>query len=83
MARAAENQCYVLGVNRVGEGQGEPYSGDSMFIDVFGNPLATATREPAVVVGEVDPDRVAEARSNMTFLSDRRPDVYRKLEGDS
>jgi len=36
-ARAVENQCYVIGVNRVGEdGNGYPHSGDSSVIDAQG-----------------------------------------------
>jgi omega-amidase len=37
-ARAVENQCYVIGVNRVGiDGNGHTYSGDSSIIDPLGN----------------------------------------------
>ncbi|MBW2679676.1 MAG: amidohydrolase [Deltaproteobacteria bacterium] len=37
-ARAVENQCYVIGVNRVGiDGNGHHYSGDSSIIDPLGN----------------------------------------------
>ena len=37
-ARAIENQCYVIGVNRVGtDGNGLSYSGDSSVIDPWGN----------------------------------------------
>ena len=32
-ARAIENQAYVVGVNRVGEGGGLAYAGDSMIVD--------------------------------------------------
>ncbi len=40
-ARAIENQCYVIGVNRVGDdGNGIPYSGDSAIIDFKGQTLA-------------------------------------------
>ena len=40
MARAIENQAYVLGVNRIGiDGKGLEYSGDSMAIDCMGNYL--------------------------------------------
>ncbi|HPA14598.1 MAG TPA: amidohydrolase [Desulfobacterales bacterium] len=36
-ARAVENQCYVIGVNRVGvDGKGYSYSGDSSIIDPTG-----------------------------------------------
>lgn len=40
IARALENQSYVVGLNRVGEdGQGLSYSGDSMIIDAKGRIL--------------------------------------------
>ncbi|MDD2317976.1 MAG: amidohydrolase [Desulfobacterales bacterium] len=39
-ARAIENQCYMIGVNRVGTGgKGLRYSGDSAVIDPMGNVL--------------------------------------------
>lgn len=39
-ARAIENQAYTIGVNRVGEdGQKIAYSGDSVFVDPWGNVL--------------------------------------------
>jgi predicted amidohydrolase len=38
VARAIENQAYVIGVNRIGtDGKGNAYSGDSMIIDPKGN----------------------------------------------
>lgn len=44
IARAIENQCYVIGVNRVGEdGNGHRYSGDSVILDYMGKPVAAAT----------------------------------------
>jgi omega-amidase len=40
VARAIENQSYVIGVNRIGtDGKGNEYSGDSMIIDPKGNIL--------------------------------------------
>jgi len=42
-ARAMENQCYVAGVNRVGEdGKGIKYSGDSLIFDFKGESLSSA-----------------------------------------
>jgi len=41
VARAIENQSYVIAVNRVGEGAGISYSGDSMVIDAKGNILSS------------------------------------------
>lgn len=40
-ARAIENQCYVVGVNRVGDdGNDRHYAGESGAFDYLGNPLA-------------------------------------------
>ncbi len=78
-ARAIEAQCFVLGVNRVGFGGGLPHQGDSALLDPFGNALAEAEGEPAIVAGEVDASEVAEMRSKFTFLVDRRVELYRRL----
>jgi predicted amidohydrolase len=71
-ARAIENQCYVVGVNRVGEGSGLRYMGDSAIIDPWGAVLCEAARDEAMLIAEVDPERVAEARRKFPVLDDRR-----------
>ncbi len=78
-ARAMENQAFVLGVNRVGLGGGQPHRGDTALIDPFGRILNEASHEPAVVLGDVEPAAVAQAREHFGFIRDRRPEVYRKL----
>jgi len=83
-ARAIENQAYVLGVNRVGMGSGKPHSGDSALLDPMGETLAEV--EPyreGVVLGSVDAREVVKVRRQLGFLNDRRPELYRRLEGDS
>ena len=72
MARAIENQAYVIGVNRVGEGGGLAYSGDSMIIDPLGEVLAGGARQEALLVTDIDPAVVAEVRARFPFLDDRR-----------
>ncbi len=43
-ARAIENQCYVIGVNRIGtDGEGLDYSGDSVVINARGEVVAAAS----------------------------------------
>jgi predicted amidohydrolase len=72
-ARAIENQAYVVGVNRVGEGGGLAYAGDSAIIGPFGEELADgADAGEAVLLADVDPAHVAEVRARYPFLSDRR-----------
>jgi predicted amidohydrolase len=72
VARAIENQAYVVGVNRVGEGDGIAYVGDSRIVDPSGEILASAARTEALVVADVDPAEVARVRERFPFLADRR-----------
>jgi predicted amidohydrolase len=54
-ARAIENLCYVIGVNRVGtDGKNLPYAGDSVAHDFLGEPLAELGADPAVITVELD-----------------------------
>ena len=76
LARAIECQAYVLGVNRVGEGGGLRYRGDSALYGPFGEQLAAAAYLPATVAGIVDAANVADLRTKTSFLRDRRLDVY-------
>jgi predicted amidohydrolase len=72
-ARAIENQAYVIGVNRVGEGDGLEYAGDSRVIDPWGEILAGAAGSETMLLAEIDPAVVADARERFPVLRDRRP----------
>jgi len=76
VARAIENQAYVVGVNRVGTAGGEGgtlnYSGDSQIVDPGGELLATASNTESVLLADLDTDLVASTRSHFKFLQDRR-----------
>jgi predicted amidohydrolase len=72
VARAIENQAYVVGVNRVGEGDGIPYSGDSRVVAPSGEVLAGAAEIETVLLADVDPEVVAATRARYPFLADRR-----------
>ncbi|MCA9653958.1 MAG: carbon-nitrogen family hydrolase [Myxococcales bacterium] len=71
-ARAIENQAYVVGVNRVGEGGGIAYSGDSRIIDPWGEVVASAAGQETLLLAEIDPSVVADARERFPVLRDRR-----------
>lgn len=71
-ARAIENQAYVIGINRVGQGGGLSYRGDSQIIDPWGEILASAASDETLLLAEVDPEVVREARESLPFLPDRR-----------
>lgn len=71
-ARAIENQAYVVGVNRVGTGDGLDYSGDSQIIDPLGQLLATGSQTETVLIADLSTDHVASTRDHFRFLPDRR-----------
>lgn len=73
VARAIENQAYVVGVNRVGtDGNDLSYSGDSAIIDPMGRILASASEAETMLLAEVDASVVATTRQRFPFLADRR-----------
>ena len=73
VARAIENQAYVVGVNRVGTGGGIDYQGDSVVVDPFGVEVAGASEgEEAILHADIDLSRVEQIRTRYPFLEDRR-----------
>ena len=70
-ARAVENQCFVVGVNRVGADRFGDYTGDSVIIDAFGNTVASCTpgREE-VSMADIDMDGLRLFRSKFPVLDD-------------
>jgi predicted amidohydrolase len=77
-ARAIENLAYVAAVNRVGEGGKLRYAGDSAVIDPWGETMVEGDATDRVLVGDVDPAKVAEARARFPVLDDVRPEAYKR-----
>ncbi len=77
-ARAIENQAYVVGVNRVGDGDGLHYAGDSAAIAPLGETLVEGDDRERVLFCEIDPAVVAKLRTRFPALNDRRPEAYRR-----
>ena len=71
-ARAIENQAYVVGVNRVGEGDGLHYAGDSAMVSPWGETLAGAAEQETVLVADLLPSAITEARASFPALADRK-----------
>lgn len=71
-ARAIENQCYVIGVNRVGDDPESHYSGNSTAIDAYGHTVAACTPEKEeTVCAELDLAELEEFRKKFPVLEDR------------
>jgi len=77
MARAIENQCYVLACNRVGRDAANAYPGHSMVVDPWGTVLAEGGEGEEVLRATLDLAQVAEIRARIPVFRDRRPDLYR------
>lgn len=71
-ARAIENQCYVAGVNRIGNDPRYQHSGRTMIIDPHGEILADAGNTECVIQGRIDAAWLAEYRRTFPALADMR-----------
>jgi predicted amidohydrolase len=70
-ARAIENQCYVIGVNRVGnDGNNIYHSGDSTVIDPLGEILYQKADEEDVFTIGLSKERLKEVREKFQFWRD-------------
>jgi omega-amidase len=70
-ARAIENQCYVVGVNRVGtDGNNIYHSGNSLVIDPLGQVLYHMPDEEDVNTITLSKEKLQEIRKQFPFLND-------------
>lgn len=73
-ARAIENQCYVLGVNRVGKDPYCDYCGGTAAIDPYGRTLAAcADGEPGQIEVAIDMNELEAFRKKFPVLEDADP----------
>jgi len=70
-ARAIENQCYAIGVNRVGEdGNGIYHSGDSMVVDPLGEVLYHKAHDEDIYTFTLQKDHLHVVREKLPFWKD-------------
>ncbi len=68
-ARAIENQCYIIGVNRVGKDSHLEYSGYSTVVNPMGKVLAQSLSEE-IIDAEINKNEVEKLREELPFLND-------------
>lgn len=75
-ARAIENQCYVIAVNRVGQDDNSLiYNGSSQAIDALGNYLVEPIKQnEAVRISSLTMENLEDVRQKLAFLKDRKID---------
>ncbi|MCC5922598.1 MAG: nitrilase family protein [Crocinitomicaceae bacterium] len=70
-ARAIENQCYVIAVNRVGtDANGLNYSGDSVCINSNGEAQWLTAEQDQVAIFNLDYEALQQFRKQLPFLKD-------------
>jgi predicted amidohydrolase len=70
-ARAIENQCFAVGVNRVGkDGKGHYYSGDSLIINPLGEVQYHMADDEDVFTITLEKEILNEQREKFPFLKD-------------
>ena len=69
-ARAIENQCYVLGVNRIGKDPYCEYSGGSSVVDPFGFATVCPDNEVCVLTQTLDLKRLKSFREKFPVLKE-------------
>lgn len=71
-ARAIENQCYVIGVNRVGDDHHSHYAGASVVVDAYGKTVVQCRRHQAQTLSvDLDLAELQRRRQKFRVLEDR------------
>jgi len=77
LARAIENQCYLILANRVGIDDGVTFCGTSAIIDPYGVIVAAASADrEELIQAEISEDVINSVRSRMAVFDHRRQDLY-------
>jgi len=71
-ARAIENMCYCIGVNRMGlDGDNYEYNGYSGIYDSLGATLAFAKEKETTIYATLDKSHLEQTHNQLNFLADR------------
>lgn len=76
VARAIENQCYIVACNAAGQTGDTVFGGHSMIVDPWGKIVVEAGEEPVLLTAEIEMERVDEVRQRIPVFDDRRTDLY-------
>jgi omega-amidase len=76
MARAIENQMFVISCNRVGISGSTEFFGHSMVIDPWGEVIAEGDETEQIIRASINLDDVDRVRRTIPIFEDRRPSLY-------
>ena len=79
-ARAIENQCFIIGCNRTGDGGGEKYCGGCQVISPEGDVIAlSSSSSEQLLYADIEHKAVERVRRDFPLKNDRRPDLYKNF----
>ena len=76
VARAIENQMFVVCCNSCGKAGNTQYGGNSMMIDPWGQTIVRAGKTEKVLTAELDLHILKNIRKSIHVFRDRRPELY-------
>jgi omega-amidase len=77
LARAIENQSYIIIANRVGTDDGVTFCGGSVIVDPYGAILAAAAADrEELIYAEISEKVIADVRKRIAVFAHRRGDLY-------
>jgi omega-amidase len=78
VARAIENQSYMIVANRVGTDEGVTFCGSSAVVDPYGVIVAAASSDrEELIQADVSQEVINSVRNKMPVFEDRRRDLYK------
>lgn len=77
IARAIENQCFVIACNRAGKDPNNIFAGHSMIIDPWGEVIAEAGSNEEILSAELNLELVKNVRKQIPIFADRKPEFYK------
>ncbi len=70
-ARAIENICYTIGVNRIGtDNNNQEYVGHSQIVDFLGNSIIEPQQKEGVFIANINKIKMLATRKKLGFLND-------------
>lgn len=79
-ARAIENQCFIVAVNRIGSDPNNEFGGSTMAIAPWGEIRLDMKKEEGIGYVEIDLAEVEEVRKRIPVFDDRREKLYEKFK---
>ncbi len=76
VARAIENQAFVVACNAAGVTGETTFGGHSMIVDPWGKIVIEGGEAPMILTADIDIEEVDDVRKRIPVFEDRRPDLY-------